>query len=463
MPLPPRSPAAAPGRLVRRPVAGSLLALAVLAACAPGAPSGAPKQPSPEQGVNQMFNIQALFQRLGHLAAGPPLPFVGSVDIAGATGDSVTVVVSVSMGNRALVFQKNERGFDARYSIDITLEQDSLQSYAVQRNEVVRVSTFGETQRTDETILFRQNLVVPAGTYRIAIGLHDLLSDSRSRAEGTFVAPPVQPGGTSGPILVYEVKPRTHLADTLHVLPNVRGMVVYGGDSLRVYVEGYRMSGATKVPLRIVDQRDSVVLADTLAFRGGGEVEGQVVEFQPSAIPLGQYKMTVGPGGDPYSSWLLVSFAPNFVLSNFEELLNLLRYFGHDSLVAQLRTAPESERPALWRQFWRQTDPNPDTPENEALDLYFSRLASANQHFRDEGIPGWRTDRGEVFIILGDPDEVYDTGAAGQNRYIRWVYSDHQLSVTFVDPTGFGRYRMTAQSRADFDRVALQVRQQEFR
>ena len=49
------------------------------------------------------------------------------------------------------------------------------------------------------------------------------------------------------------------------------------------------------------------------------------------------------------------------------------------------------------------TDPIPQTPENEALDQYFTRVAIANERFKDEGGAGWRTDRGEVYTRWASP------------------------------------------------------------
>ena len=103
----------------------------------------------------------------------------------------------------------------------------------------------------------------------------------------------------------------------------------------------------------------------------------------------------------------------------------------------------------------------PLTPENEALDDYFRRLQVANGRFAESGDPGWLTDRGEVFITLGEPDEVYDLRAE-QNRgavpYIRWSYTNLRLVLLFEDPTGFGRFRMTPSSRAEYQRVLARVR-----
>jgi hypothetical protein len=87
-------------------------------------------------------------------------------------------------------------------------------------------------------------------------------------------------------------------------------------------------------------------------------------------------------------------------------------------------------------------------------------VAVANQRFRDEGIPGWRTDRGEVFITLGDPDQIIDASSTNQGRTIQWEYIQLRLVIYFWDETGFGRFRMTPESRSEFDRVLARVRRQ---
>ena len=125
-----------------------------------------------------------------------------------------------------------------------------------------------------------------------------------------------------------------------------------------------------------------------------------------------------------------------------------------------MRRAPVGERARLWRDFFTATDPNSGTPENEALNQYFARVNAANQRFKDEGVPGWRTDRGEVFITLGPPDESIESTPGVANRVIRWTYLTHRLEVYFQDETGFGRLRLTPGSRAEYERVLSRVRRQ---
>jgi GWxTD domain-containing protein len=156
----------------------------------------------------------------------------------------------------------------------------------------------------------------------------------------------------------------------------------------------------------------------------------------------------------------LVSFSEQWAITNFEEILTLLRFFGQDRAIAEMRAAAPAQRSDLWRAFWRATDPNPVTPQNEALDLYFHRVQEANERFREAGDPGWQTERGEVFVTLGEPDEVFDQSSdlQGTVRIIRWNYLGERLTLDFVDDTGFGRFRLTPSSRAEYQRVLSMIR-----
>jgi GWxTD domain-containing protein len=157
----------------------------------------------------------------------------------------------------------------------------------------------------------------------------------------------------------------------------------------------------------------------------------------------------------------LVSFSDQWAITNYDQMISLLRYFDRQDWVDKLRQAPPDQRPAVWREFYKATDPSPTTPENEALEAYFRRVQLANQRFRESGEPGWLTDRGEVFISLGEPDDVFDFSSDMSRsgvRGIRWTYHAFRLTLFFQDQTGFGRFRLTPLSRAEFQRVLAQVR-----
>ena len=447
------------GGLMHRHVIAILLGGAALG-CGSWKRVGSQDAPAPGEQLTQLVNVSRFYQRLGRLAATEPLPFVGTVAFAAGPGDSIITALGLSLENRALAFQREGNLFVARYRIGISFQQEGSRSVDLTREEVVRVPTFQETLRADESVLFQQILRLTPGTYKVTVTVRDASSTAESRAQGTFVAPPFTAGSTSAPILAYQATGRGALTDPLSVVLNSRGAVGYGADTLLAYIEGYDFPGPATVPFRVLDEQQNVVYTDSLRFRGERPVESQVIRLAPDSISLGELKLLVGTGAEERSVSALVSFSQAWVITNFNEMLDLLRYFGQDSRVSAMRKAPASERSRLWREFYAETDPNKITPENEALNQYFGRISVVNSRFTDEGVPGWRTDRGEVFIALGPPDETIESSPGTAGRVVRWTYLGHRLSLFFQDETGFGRLRLTPGSRAEFERTLNRVRRQ---
>jgi GWxTD domain-containing protein len=416
--------------------------------------------PTPADQLTQVVNVPGYYQRLGRLAAGEPLPFVGTVAFAAGPADSVITILGLSLENRALAFQRDKNLFVARYRVGISLQREGARSIELSRDEIVRVPTFQETLRADESVLFQQILRLTPGSYDVTVTVRDASSTSESRAQGRYTAPSFHPGTTSAPILAYQATGRGNRSDPLSVVLNPRGAVGYGADTLLAYVEGYDFAGPVTVPFEVLDEQQEVIYSDSLRFRGGRPVESQVVRLAPDSISLGELKLVLGSGPGQRTTSALVSFSQAWVITNFDEMLDLLRYFGQDARVNAMRKARPSDRSRMWRQFYADTDPNRVTPENEALNQYFGRISSANSRFTDEGVPGWRTDRGEVFITLGPPDESIETTPGTAGRVVRWSYLNYRLSLFFQDETGFGRLRLTPGSRAEFERTVNRIRRQ---
>jgi len=441
-----------------------LLAVVLLAGAALDCGSwkrvGTKDAPAPADQLTKLVNVSAFYQKLGRLAASDPLPFVGTVAFVAGPADSVITVIGLSLENRALAFQREGNLFVARYRVSLSFRREGTRPVELTRDEIVRVPTFQETLRADESVLFQQVLRLTPGPYDVSVTVRDAGSTAESRAQGRYTAPSFQAGTTSAPVLAYQATGRGNLTDPLSVVLNPRGAVGYGADTLLAYIEGYGFPGATTVPFEVLDEQQNVIYNDSLRFRGGRAVESQVIRLAPDSISLGELKLVVGSGPAQRSVSALVSFSQAWVITNFDEMLDILRYFGQDPKVNAMRKAPASERSRLWREFYAETDPNKITPENEALNQYFGRIAAANARFTDEGVQGWRTDRGEVFITLGPPDESIETTPGTAGRVVRWTYLTYRLSLFFQDETGFGRLRLTPGSRAEFERTLNRVRRQ---
>jgi GWxTD domain-containing protein len=437
------------------------LLLGSVVGCAgrPPAGAGTDGRVSPAGVLDQVADVSSSYRRLGRLTSTGSLPFIGTVAFAGAPHDSVFGVIALSLENRALAFQRESGTFVARYRVSLSVEPRQGQPVDLTREEVVRVATFPETQRADESVLFQQSVRLVPGVYRVAVTVRDLSSTSEGRAEQEFTAPAFGPGSTTAPILVYEGKERGTPADPLSLVLNPRGAIAYGADTLVAYVEGYGFAGPTTVPFEVRDEEQKVVFRDSLRFRGGQPLEGHLLRVAPDSVALGELKLIVGQASGERSSTALVSFSQAWIATNYEEVIDMLRYFGDGKRVGTLRKASKAERSRAWRDFYRDTDPDPSTPENEALSEYFGRVATANRLFIDEGALGWQTDRGEVFINLGAPDETAET-TPGRARIVRWNYMNYRLTLFFQEENGFGRLRLTPGSRSDYERAVIRLRRQ---
>lgn len=125
------------------------------------------------------------------------------------------------------------------------------------------------------------------------------------------------------------------------------------------------------------------------------------------------------------------------------------------------RLQTDEEREQFIEQFWLRRDPTPDSVENEFKEEHYRRIAYANEHYAS-GIPGWKTDRGRIYITYGPADEIESHPSGGtyerppeegggttstypfeQWRY-RWIEGiGTNIIIEFVDPTMTGEYRMT--------------------
>jgi GWxTD domain-containing protein len=128
---------------------------------------------------------------------------------------------------------------------------------------------------------------------------------------------------------------------------------------------------------------------------------------------------------------------------------------------AFLQLDTNEEREQFIEQFWLRRSSNPDLPDNDFKEEHYRRIAYTNEHYAS-GIPGWKTDRGRMYIMWGPADEVdshpsggtYDRpmeeGGGSTTTYPwetwRWRYLEgigENVILEFVDPSGSGEYHLT--------------------
>jgi GWxTD domain-containing protein len=149
---------------------------------------------------------------------------------------------------------------------------------------------------------------------------------------------------------------------------------------------------------------------------------------------------------NPYTTWLTEEVP--YIITDVER-------------AAFQRLTTNEEREQFIEEFWRRRNSDPDSPENSFRQEHYRRIAYANEHF-SSGVPGWRTDRGRIYIMWGPPDEIdshpsggtYDRppeqggGTTTTYPWELWRYRHldgigDNVEIEFVDPSGAGEYHLT--------------------
>ena len=195
-----------------------------------------------------------------------------------------------------------------------------------------------------------------------------------------------------------------------------------------------------------------------------------VIHIPPDDLPLGVLSLEAddartGPQRVP----LLVTVSDQWVAANFDEVLQFLAYIATQEELDSLRAADAAGRREQWEHFWQRRDRYPATPVNEFREEFFARIRTATLQFAEPGgRPGWQSARGEVYIVLGPPDQVLERYSMHNDRIaqpeaLEWVYTSAgptRLSLLFVDRTGFGHFELEPASLAAFRRAAERMKLQ---
>src|SRR5438876_2208381 len=151
------------------------------------------------------------------------------------------------------------------------------------------------------------------------------------------------------------------------------------------------------------------------------------------------------------------------VSSSFKKWLNedVAYIITDEERAAFKQLSNDEERDNFIEAFWQRRDPTPDTVENEFKEEHYRRIAYANEHF-PAGIPGWKTDRGRIYIVYGPADEIESHPSGGtydrpteegggttstfpfedwRYRYIEGI--GQEVIIEFVDDCMCGAYEMT--------------------
>lgn len=135
-----------------------------------------------------------------------------------------------------------------------------------------------------------------------------------------------------------------------------------------------------------------------------------------------------------------------------ESSVRWIMTYAEEEAFDKLRS--DKDRRQLIVNFWARRDPDPATNDNEFRAEYCKRLGETVKV--QSGIPGWKTDRGRIYVLFGKPDSIANGNANFEGvksiRFERWFYKnieglEDNFQITFIDPTESKEFRFVSEDR----------------
>ena len=355
----------------------------------------------------------------------------------------------------SLQFEASPSGFVARYTVEA--EVSRLDSRGRPRNvttssiweQSVTVQMHANTVAENASDLSTHALELPPGRYLLAITLTDLVSSKTFFQEVTVEQRDFSRTVTMSDVVLLAGYDPERRAIVPRISPDVSA-----GD-LQAYYEVYTRNAQTLlVTQELLREGETMQYnrphqwSDTLSVDAGRHQ--QITRIPASDLEFGQYNLVITLQSldrnllDRASHTLSVRWdGVSSYLNNLEEAIEQLTYIARNRELRDFRRAEsQSERRSLFDSFWKRRDPTPGTLRNEAMEEHFYRIDYANQNFGQQ-IPGWKSDRGHVFILHGHPDEVeHQTFSYNNKPWEVWYFFRIGRQYMFVDETGFGDYEL---------------------
>jgi GWxTD domain-containing protein len=368
--------------------------------------------------------------------------------------------------NDGLTYRRHEGQYLAVYQIEALVYRDGEQVAGTTFEEEYPVESFPRTLSQTDFLINQLNLALDEpGDYKLVLRLRDVKSSQVSESEFELEIPEVRNEWYMTALeFARLIEPAASTSQFSKsgwlVVPSVSRS--YGGQEQLespIYAEIYGPEESAGTPIRISlaahGPLGELMLDTLIELSSLGRVTPLAVSLKVAHLVPGEYEVEVelatGSASEKQMS-MTDRFAITWSLSamlrtDFGTAVEQLRYIASDAVRDSLLHAPDSLRVERWEAFWRHRDPTPGTPINEYRDEYYRRLRYANSAFSVGNRPGWRTDRGMIYIQYGEPDEVerhpFDMDGLPYNApWQEWRYYSDNLRFVFVDRRGSGDYEL---------------------
>jgi len=314
-------------------------------------------------------------------------------------------------------FIKTDNSFLGKYSVTLSFlseQGDKLYSEKIWKEKIV-LKDYKITLSKKISNISRRTFYLQPGMYLIRTSIEDKETKREFVKSIKFKVRNLSENFSVSSIMF--VENMVNKNENSKIVPNISKNVVKQVDGIPVYYEIYSLKKIDAVSDYIIlDKDEELIYQETVPVKIDSGINNIIYTVKDTTINLGTYqlKVIVKNKNDEllgktdkifFSKW---TGAPSNI-TDLETAIEQLEYIATDEQINYIEEAPtKKEKIKRYKEFWKSKDPNPADEENQVFNEYYRRINLANNNFSHYSRPGWKTDRGMVFIILGPPNNIDD-------------------------------------------------------
>ncbi len=365
--------------------------------------------------------------------------------------DESLLYVQVKVVNDALQFIKGD-GNQFRADFEVTASLLDTAGTEIEKrtwSEHVLAANFDEVNARDLFLLTQSSFFVQPGYYKFRVELKDAETGRIGRMEGSMTPRDFsRPDFAVSDVLILDSANFKKIIEHSSVHIETNGQLEWSG--VFAYYEVYNVPKGDSIEIHydILDVEGKSLKRDAFSKVSAGRITPAYFELAADLVFAGRNRLnlniysgsdSIAVEQDRIDPFKQVSYP---IFAELADSIKKLKYIAKGDELKTMRAAKGQDQLDAFLRFWKKRDPSPQTPENEYLEEYYRRIAVANRNFR--GLKkGWETDRGHVYIMLGNPDFIqtpndtsYDLSSLERYPIIYWTYSTIRRTVIFRHRAG---------------------------
>ncbi|MCH8325478.1 MAG: GWxTD domain-containing protein [Bacteroidetes bacterium] len=362
------------------------------------------------------------------------------------------VEVFIQVPYSSILFVKTDDGFHGLYTITVSFLNEKGEKLFSEKiwKEKIFVKDFKTTSSKKISNISRRTFYLQPGMYLVRTSVEDKETKKEFVKTIKFIVRDFSQDVSLSSILFIV---NTNVKNgNRKIVPNVSRNVANQKNGIPIYYQLYSNKKMDAIVYYIIsDKEEDDIFKESESIKVDSGINNIFYTAKDLSINLGTYQFSIvikNNDDDKLAETKKIFFskwvgAPSNI-EDLETAIDQLEYIATDDQKDYIEEGKtKEERIKRYMEFWKYKDPNPIDDENEVFNEYYRRINLANNNFSHYNRPGWKTDRGMVFIVLGPPNNIDSHPFDSFSKpFVVWEYYDLNRSFTFTDITGFGDFRL---------------------